>query len=101
MARRAPFKPPARSPSRFEGGPGRDLLRRIYRCPRPLTDKQYQKARPLWKVDLVLDPVEFVIEAVVLRPYELSRRWKHRRRRAGTPEPRRRQRGLVTRPAIE
>jgi len=64
------------------GGPGRDLLRRIYRCPRPLTDKQYQKARPLWKVDLVLDPVEFVIEAVVLRPYELSRRWKHRRRRA-------------------
>ena len=64
------------------GGPGRDLLRHIYRCPRPLTDKQYQKARPLWKVDLVLDPVEFVIEAVVLRPYELWKRWKHRRRRA-------------------
>ena len=47
-----------------------------------LSGPALEEARALWKVDLVLDPVEFVIEAAVLRPYELWRRWKHRRRRA-------------------
>ena len=63
-------------------GPGPDILQKVYGLEDALTARQYRVIRRLWKVDTVLSEYELVIEAVVLRPFELYYRWKGRRERA-------------------
>jgi hypothetical protein len=63
-------------------GPGPDILQKVYGLEDALTARQYRVLRRLWKVDTVLSEYELVIEAVVLRPFELYYRWKGRREKA-------------------
>ena len=63
-------------------GPGPDILQKVYGLEDALTARQYRVIRRLWKVDTVLSEYELVIEAVVLRPFELYYRWKGRREKA-------------------